>query len=381
MSKVLIFRGPQHHGPLMRPVEQELAARGWELVYYTANTEACFQVGLNKELGVDGYKWLPDYIDKPRARRLYEAHAKQAMRLLQEENVLSMLLPQVLDRILLFSCEEWTATERLLREVRPDRALALHEINRWGVMLGYWCQRLKVPLFTMQEGLYYGDPWIYTGHTTYGTSLVWGEGTRQQLIAAGCPAEKIVVTGHPDLARRIAQGKQDAAGLPVPDGQRVALLLFAQVHVGEQAAMLLEGLTPDWTVVVRPHPMASLTDLRDMEERFGKRCVVLPVGTDDAVKFAWMARAEVCLVAGCSSVILECLAAEKPLGLIPTANMARDYAAEGIGVSCEGMTLQESLQKILHEWEGYRERAQAWVRQEAKSLDAAGRMADVIVSG
>lgn len=382
-KRCLVFVGPQHHMPLMRPLIAELEGRGWEMVYYTANTEACFQIGLGQEVGAGGYRWLPDYVDRPKAKRMYEGHVKQIQPWLEKENVLGMMLPQVLDRILMHTCEEWTATENLLREVRPARALALHEINRWGVMLGYWCQRGKVPLYTMQEGLYYGDPWIYTGHTTYGTSLVWGEGTKQKLVAAGCPAEKIVVVGHPDLAKRIAQGQSTMHPDPRAKGRRIALFLLAHVQLGEQAGNLLEGLGADWYVVVKPHPLAAQPDLEDIKKAFGGRdnCLVLPVDTPEEEKWQWVMQAEVCLVAGCSSVILECLAAGKKLGIIPTENMAHNYTMDGIAVSCTGMTIQNAIQKIRVEWGQCEEKAKAWVGQEATSLDAASKMADLVERG
>lgn len=380
--EILCFVGPQHHMPLLKPALEVLQGHGWGVSFYTANTEAAFQVNLNEHVGVGNYHWLPDFTDKKRARTLYQQHAARLRKVMETPTVLDMMLPQVLDRIIMHSCEEWTATEALLKKLRPGRVLALHEINRWGVMLGYWCMRLEIPLYTMQEGLYYADPWIYTGHTTYGVSMVWGEGTKRQLVAAGCPEEKIRVVGHPDLGRRIAQGREEVG--MIEEQRRVILLFLAHVHVGEDAVRLLADLPEGWVLVVKPHPLASLDDVQSLHRHFGGRenVRILEVETPDREKFAWIARAEVCLVAGCSSVILECLAAGKRLGIVPTEHSVRDYSQEGIAVACPGLSIWQAARKTMEEFEGQcREQAMEWVRSEACTLDAARAMADIVERG
>ena len=386
---VLIFRGPQHHAPLLKPLENELRRRGWRVEHFTTNTEANFQIALNRELGIGNYYWLGDYIVRDKAERLYLEHAGKFQERLEEKNVLSMMMPVVLDRIVKHTCEEWTAIPQLLKAVKPDRVLALHEINRWGVILGYWCQQRKIPYFTMQEGLYYGDPWIYTGHTTYGTSLVWGQGTKDKLIAAGCPAEKIVVAGHPDLLQRIQAGQARVEG-GLGEGwdwrknRKVIMVLPALSHVDRNAELLVQGLEKDWCVVIRPHPLSGLQDVTDLQTIFAPysdQVKVLPVDVGEEEKWEWLMASGVCLVAGTSSVMLEVLAAEKPLGLIEAHGMVRRYADEGLGSECTGLTLQDAAKKILLEKEKFADNQRAWVKKEAERLDAAGVMADIVEAG
>ena len=68
-KRLLVFRGPLHHSQLLRPIEQALRGKGWEIVHYTADTESCFQVPLQEE--TFNWEWLPDWTNEPEAQALY----------------------------------------------------------------------------------------------------------------------------------------------------------------------------------------------------------------------------------------------------------------------------------------------------------------------
>ena len=267
-SRVLVFRGPAHHSQIMRPIEDELEAQGCDVIRYTAGTEAAFQVGLQEEAGVglESWKWLEDYGDDAAAAKLYRGHVPYFLEKLATPNSLSLMAPQVLDRIILFSCREWVATRNLLRSVRPTACLVLHELNRWSMMLAAWASSMSIPVWSLQEGMYYANPWLYTGHTRYSKSLVWGEATKEKLISAGCAPERVEVLGHPDLGRRWERAASEVSAgqlvdeLPAPaQGKRLALAFLPHITIGPQAGMIMQGLAgSDWFLACRYHQLASL---------------------------------------------------------------------------------------------------------------------------
>jgi hypothetical protein len=392
-ARVLSFRGPEHHMQLMRPVEDALVQRGAEVLRFTTDAEACFQVGLQREFSPHGYLWLPDYGDEKAALRLYQEHAPWLRELLLTPNALSLMLPQVLDRVMLFICREWVALRRLLREVRPTHALALHEINRWGAMLGALCQERGIPYFTLQEGLYYGEPFIYTGHATYSRSLIWGEATRRKLLQAGCSPERIELLGHPDLATRWRLGAEGRQKLDeeLPSqarGKRLIFVFLAHVKVdpnsGEAAFQGLDG--SEYFLVGRMHQLAALPDIAAMEQAFARHpdnSWLSPNTMPYAHHWRVMAAAEAALLIGCSTTALEWSTSGKPWGQIATQQMARNFAAEGLAVACDGLPFKAALDKVFAEWGagGYEERRQRFVAEELCHLDAAEQIAERILRG
>lgn len=388
--KVLVFHGPAHHAQLLRPVEEALTARGAEVIRYTADTEGAFQIALQEECG-DDWLWLNDFADEAKGRSLYREQVPYFRDLLLEQNALSMMLPQVFDRLVYFICREWVATRAMLKKLKPDRTLALHELNRWGMMLGALSQKSQTPFFTLQEGLYYGDPWIYTGIATYSTALLlWGQATKEKLLSAGCPEEKLTVVGHPDITTRIAQGRRGEAELwkelpPQAQGRRLVFLFLSHLQIDVDFEDILAGLDDSpWFVIVRSHQLSGKPQMEGLRAAFAKHpdsCFFseLPF----AHHWRAMAAAEVGLVIGCSTTFAEWATTGKPLGQIRVTahRQYRDFAAEGVAVDCAGLPLLQAITKTLAEWPQHQAKAAEFSAHEIADGSAAGQIAERILQG
>lgn len=385
-KKLLSFRGPAHHGQLLRPVEEALSKRGWQVVRYTADTEGCFQVGLNEELGVDGYVWLPDLVKDYSAQQMYDLAAPWFQQLYEKPNALSLVAPQILDRIVMAVCREFQATRALIEREKPTACVVLHELNRWGMLLGYICQRKGIPIYSFQEGLYYGDPWLYTGHTRYSRSLVWGEATKQKLLTAGCTNDKVLVVGHPDLGQRYALGERTKDEVwqhlpPEMKGRKLCLVFFTNVEVTPEAEKVMQGIEEqsEWGFVARIHQLASAPHIERVRNLFNRKGCYF---SDNSHTFGhhWqlMSLCDALVVVGCSSTFLEWATTGKPMAQVRSNVQFRDFAAEGIAVDCYGLTLLQSIEKLAKEWPLCQERAAQFVRDEIAEMNAAERMADII---
>ena len=393
-KRLLAFRGPVHHGRLMRPVEDALEHHGWEVIRYTAGTEACFQDALQQECGLDGFKWLADYDDEVTSTRLYHSHVPYFQEKLAEPNTLSLLLPQVLDRIVFFACQEFIATRNLLHQVQPTACLVLHELNRWSMMLAAWAASMQIPVWSLQEGMYYGDPWLYTGHTRYSRSLVWGEATRATLLQSGCAPDRIEVLGHPDLSQQWQHAQQGIAdGIlaqelpPAAAEKRLALTSLSHVAVTHQTPDILQGIVgSEWFLVARCHPLADLTVIQALEKIFGA-CPEHVWFSGLALPFAhrWrlLAGAECMIAVGCSTAMLDWLWSGKPLGHISLPGEPRSLSAEGLAVPCDGAAgYLAAIEKTMAEWDdGYRARTLAFMAHEVADGSAAERIAQRIIDG
>lgn len=390
MKKLLSFRGPQHHGQIMRPVEEAVANKGWEVVRYTADTEGCFQAGLNEELGLDGYDWLPDHVINQwdgQASSMYDKVAPYFQELLQKPNALSLMAPQILDRIVFAICREFQATRRLLEVVKPDACLVLHELNRWGMLLGYLASRKGIPVYSMQEGLYYGDPWLYTGHTRYSKSLVWGEATKKKLLDAGCGEDRVIVVGHPDLGKRYDVGgrtKDEAWSVLPPEmkGRKLCLVFFTNVEVTEGAVQVMEGIEQqeEWGFVARIHQLASAPHIERVRNLFNRKgCYFSDNSNTFGHHWQLMSLSDALIVVGCSSTFLEWAANGKPMGQVRSNVQFRDFAAEGIAVDCIGIPLVQAVKKVVSEWPVCQDKAASFVREEIADMNAAPLMGGIIV--
>jgi hypothetical protein len=388
MNKLLTFIGPPHHSQLIRPIEQELLSRGWVCEHWVADTESCFQVGLEEYYPGLPFHWLPDYTDIKKADAVYQQHKEWFRSFYDTPNALSLVLPQTLDRIVTSTCREWVGIGKLLQKVKPTACLALHEINRWGRMLGAHCQMQGVPFWTLQEGLYYGEPWLYTAHTKYSHSCVWGESTRNLLLQAGASPDRLHVTGHPDLLPRW----KAASPYPLPEagGKKVVFLFLTNTPIAFQPAML-DGWEQqeDYHLVVMIHQMASLPFIKQVGEYFaGKRGVtVVGVGQPGDI-WRVLKGASILLLIGCSSMTLEwlfpLLLGEKgrPILVVPSPlPNTRNYTVDP-PVALNGSDLPFlGMVKLAPTWEAScGEAAVQWVRQELSGgVEGAVQVADLML--
>lgn len=385
----LVFLGPQHHFQVLSPITEELKKRGWTIRYYTANAEASFEVGLNRTLGED-YDFLPLWQDREASREIYQRGLAYLRGVMAEPNPVTLEPPPVLDRILTDIACDATATPHLLRHVKPDVCLALHEINRWGMLLGYWCAELGIPFLTFQEGLYYGQTWIYTGHTRYSTSLVWGDATKRLLLTAGCPDDRVEVIGHPDLRLRADAAREMVLHQQPFVDKKILFLFITSVTIGHLPMdKLTEGLAQSqWRVVVKMHHLASLPNIKKIKDFLAPYPDTCYLEEDYEQLWPWLVRADLVGIMGCSTLGLEALYCEKPLMefyapgqpmSFAEAKLAHQYVEVENGQPLPRLLLT-NIERALALWQqpAHQERVKAWVQDQIAHPAAARWIADRI---
>ena len=161
----------------------------------------------------------------------------------------------------------------LLRRSKPAAVLTDYDRNAQWSCLVLAARAMQIPTFTLVHGVLNEDAMGYVP-VLADKIFCWGELSRQQLLAAGESAEKIVVGGCPRLTRdlpvTLAQGRE-ALGLPAD--RPVALLGTAPLgvrHCLALAEMFCEavGRLPGVSGVVRLHPSETLDAYQPVVRRW-----------------------------------------------------------------------------------------------------------------
>ncbi len=267
-KKALCFIALPHHNRLLVPIMEKLSQRGVEVVFFTAAAEAAFEITLN-DAGLP-YRHALDYATPELAEQA--TAACRALRPMWQQLFLSQPVLQAIpipiqDKIIVSAVENLYCFKRMLEVEKPDLLFALHELNPWGKILGYLSHVLGIPYVTFQEGLFYTSVPFNRFHTDYSTAcVVWGEATKEMLIAAGCSPDKIPMLGNIDLwkARERATHPESIAAtrqaLGIKPQQK--LVLFFPSHADYksfEAAPLQKWLKsqPDVGLVFKWHPITN----------------------------------------------------------------------------------------------------------------------------
>ncbi|MBI3304569.1 MAG: glycosyltransferase, partial [Deltaproteobacteria bacterium] len=321
-KKALCFIALPHHNRLLLPIMQALSRRGVEVVFFTAAAEAAFEITLN-EAGL-AYRHALDYATPEVEEQA--AAAFRALRPVWQEKFLTQPVLQgvplpIQDKIIVSAVENVYCFKRMLEEEKPDLLFALHELNPWGKILGYLSHVQGIPYITFQEGLFYTSVPFNRFHTDYSTAcVVWGETTRQLLLAAGCSADKIVALGNIDLwkARERATHKDAIAATRAalkigPEKKLVVLFPSHADYKSFESGPLLRWLKArrDLVLVFKWHPLTG----RDIIERALKHLQGIPaiLSVQGFDTYALLGACDACVTIGVSTTGLEALVFDKPL--------------------------------------------------------------------
>lgn len=388
MPNLLFFAGPPHHTNLMRPIADICAQQGITPHWFTANAEATFEHGLETALPRDAWHWLPAQANWSKTEKLYAEAVQYFRTLYAERSVMSLMIPPVSDRVIREVCCDWTAMPRLLDSLNPRAVVVLHELNRWGMIAGYWCHKRRIPFFSLQEGMYYGHPWIYTGHTHYSRSLVWGEATRRTLLEAGCPEEKVQVIGHPGLAARWEDASQrhQEAWDSLPESfreKKIVVLYITAVNLSAVNVDALIGSLKEspYRVVIQVAIMSSMPLLKKVQESFAAVPDLCHVSTRTDLLWPQMDIAEVVGVMGCSTVCLEALWRGKPVVELYAPGQQFSFHKAGVaadGSSCPVTQWVEAGLAFASQ-PAQQERIRAFVEDHIADANAAERIARELV--
>lgn len=403
MNNVLTFSGPPHHLKILGPIAAACERLGATNRFFTSNAEACFEHGLTEALGYapDTWDMASLFVDDDERRELYDRYVEEVQPHYLEPSAIGSMLPPIVDRILWDIATDTSGIRRLLEERQPHRTLMLHEINRWGKLLAFWSKELGIPAFSIQEGMYYGDPIAYTGHNQYSTSLVWGEKTKEKLVAAGNPAAAIEVIGHPNLLKRWTHANTDEekakawASLPPHfQGKKIVTVYVTGVTFGDHLSIapMMEGLKQsEYRLVFQGAILGDLVQINKLQQLLAPYQEETFFCPDMSLLWQQAAISEVVCIWGCSTFGLEMAWAGKPLAEIWTPGQPLDFEAEGISVP--GMMTEDPTTKQVRSavfWiekalelqakAEYQEKTKEWVHGYIADADAALPLAERILS-
>lgn len=345
-KKVLCFIALSHHNRFLVPIMQTLAAAGMESHYFTAPAESALEITLN-QAGLE-YIHTTDYADESLADFL-----NAEMRVFwpvfwekMESTPALQMIPVIINsKDIRNTAEIYHCIKRMIEVEKPDVLFALHEINPWGKMMGHLSHECGIPFFTLQEGLYYGDAYIYRYHTDYSTAcVVWGQDCREVLLRSGCADDKIYPLGNSHIWHikqtllNDNKRQQTYKELGIAAGKKIVLFLMSYYNY---APLELEPYfrwakaQKDVVTVFKWHPMSP----KSWVEIATSKIKHLPnvVSTHDFDTYALLSATAVCVLVGNSTTGLEALALGKPLVEVRLPGQHYSFAERGVADLIEGL--------------------------------------------
>jgi GT2 family glycosyltransferase len=344
-KKALCFIALPHHNRILLPIMQALNRRGMEVVFITAAAEGSFEITLN-QAGLP-YRHALDYANEEVGEQA--AAAFRALRPVWQDRVLASEVLQAVpipiqDKVICSAVENVYCFKRMLEVEKPDLLFALHEINSWGKILGYLSHVYSIPYITFQEGLCYARTSLYRFHTDYSTAcIVWGEGDRQVLLAAGCSADKTLALGNIDLWEAREKNTQREAmtatrmALGIDPHKKVILFLMSHANYKPfELARLLNWLRArgDVVAIFKWHPVTG----RDIIEMALKNPNGNPftLSLQDFDTYALLGISEVCVTVGNSTTGIEALVFGKPLIEVRLPDQQYSFADQEVAETALG---------------------------------------------
>ena len=357
---VVCFIALPVHARYLLPVSESLKDRGAKVTFLTAAAEAAFELTL-LEADVP-YRHALDYADQAlggssfagiRFKAEYDKLRNEWQRRLLADPALRVVTTVIQDKVLRQTAETYACYAAMMRIERPDLILALHEMNSWGKILGHLADQHGVPYLTLQEGLYYGPLAYYRGHAEYSTCAVWGEATKEILVAAGADPAKVYVMGNVDLDVTIErcthhQVMMDTrAQLGVGPSQRLVLFLMSY-HRHELDAKPLQAWLkkhPDVMVVFKWHPMTTPADVKVMAAKMGPQVKHLHMESC----YPAIAASAACVIVGNSTIGLEAIAFGRRLVEMHVDDYPHSFAKQGVALAASNLV--EAMELALGEEE------------------------------
>jgi hypothetical protein len=389
---LLVFIGPHHHIAILRPVYTALERRGWNSHLYTANAEASFETDLANVFGYAPevkWDWLPNYQDREKLRTTYAEGSAYLRELYQKPDCpINLLLPPIADRIVYDIATDLWATQNLIEQVKPAACLALHELSRWGMLLGYGAARKGIPYFTQQEGCYYAPFGIYTGHCKYSTSLVWGEATKVKLLEAGCDPNKIKVVGHPGLKARwdAAEGRKQDALDSLPQSfrdKRLAMLYVTNLTLqAVDTATLVKGMAENnLRLIVQIAILAGNPLVKKVQEVFSPHPDLVHISPRLDLLWPQLCCCEALCILGTSTLALEALWKGIPVAACnEPPHLFSFLKAKVVADANRHLSVVDwvTAAKEMNTWKDYQQQREGFLAHYIAHPDAAEAMADLI---
>jgi len=321
-KKGLFYVGQPHHMRLWKPIFERLVKIGMEIVYVTSTVYFPFELTALNEGVVPIYlEDLANEEDLKKADDYYSFLVRKLSRIHIDNKVFNLLSPETVSQTLKHVLREFILFEKLLKREQPDIIFALHEVNRWGKILGYLSFKMGIPFVTLQEGAYYGYGFSLSYHTEYSlTNFVWGQQTVEILKKVGNAPEKAWIVGdtHLDhaipsyLKRSNYHRKKVYEELNLDRNKPLVMAIHGvgSYDLQKQLEKLKNSLADSYNVVVKLHPNLSRHSFDELKKKLENNEFKLLQLYDS---YSLLAAADVCITFGKSTLTFEAFAFDKPV--------------------------------------------------------------------
>jgi len=389
-KKGLFYVGQPHHMRLWKPVFEKLTRKGMEIIYVTSTVYFPFELtALNEKIVPVYLEDLAGEKDLKMAEDYYALLGKKLSELHVNNKVFNLLPPEIVSQTLKEVLREFILFEKLLQKEQPDVIFALHEVNRWGKILGYLSFKMGIPFVTLQEGAYYGYGFSLSYHTEYSlTNFVWGPQTVDVLRKVGNAPEKAWIVGDthldyavPNYLRRSGYHRKRVYEELKLDKNKPLLMIIQGVGSYDLRERLkeLKSLLKDYNVVVKLHPNLSRQSVDELKGKLEAENFRLLQLYDS---YSLLAAADVCVAFGKSTLVFEAFAFDKPVVEVDYSKGKELFFAQwDISFVSTLKALKETVEKILVNGisEEKKKKIEEWKNYVFFSID--GKATERVVNG
>lgn len=349
MPSAMAYIALQHHNRFIVPVMNRLEEKGWDIKYLVGQAERSQEIAAIED-SLD-YKHMFDYLTYPddiaRIKSEYRNLKDSFRRGFLSDWVVGFLPLTTADKTLYNTAQEYVAIDKCLSVEKPGVCFALHEINRWGKMLGFLCRKHKIPFVTLHEGMCYGWDYNYAGCSQYSTLvLTWGERARQKLVEIEGAPPKFVAAGNTHIANEIHRQKneniRETMREKYGDHYFVLLLLSGPVPDREGFEPLFEEI-PGVKLVVKFHPSHPAGQIAKFRRDDAAVYLQIEENTYDLISLS-----DVCVMPQTSTTMIEALALGRPVVELDVGT------AKGFTLDLDGAAVRMDIREFVAELKGGR---------------------------
>lgn len=324
-KKIVAYVALKHHTRFIVPIMEKLAQLGACPQYIVGQAErsqeiTAIETGLN-------YTHVYDYLspeDDDESHQIYLTLRDGFVKGMKKDIAIgASVMPTILDKSLYNISKEYIGFRNFFQVEKPDLCLALHEVNRWGKMMGFWAKQNNVPFYSFIEGLSNADDYLYIGHTQYSCfNLVWGETMRKKLIEFEAPKDRIIPVGNTHLATEKENMKKNNTRQVMKkkyhfeDQQVISLLFSAMPSPIDEILPLLQLNTElkNKKIIVKFHPVTTVPIIEQWLEPVSQEIkdATLMIHGQETV-YSLIAMSDLVVISEPSTTGLESVFFEKPL--------------------------------------------------------------------
>ena len=356
-KKIIAYVALLHHTRFIIPVMERLAGLGADTRYVVAQAERSQEItAVECQLN---YVHIFDYLspeDFDDIQGNYLKERKVFSRSLSKDFALGTQMITVMDKTLYNTAQEYIGFRNMIRDEKPDLCFALHELNRWGKMLGFWAKKFNVPFITLQEGLGYNHSFGYTGHVQYSTlDLVWGERIKKKFSDYDAPVERIIPVGNTHLSSEKARQEKNNIRKKMRkklklNKKTVPLLLFtANPPEFQKISPLLEktATQSNIKIIIKFHPACKHPVYESWKAAIPKpwhKNLIFVHGEYNT--YDLMSASDLCVLAAPSTTGIESIALGKPLIQlkgISNADVPYSFTDQGVALDMTPTELGNTL--------------------------------------